>query len=129
MPSEAVRAALPASGALSTEMLVKALSPRLLHKTKSLPPVLLPPQFPPNPGEDFTRTHNCSDEANLTKRPSFYFSAEPDISTANTKLKAARFRKDYTPLHRSTQTKSQVLFYFFRIKSNFDITMFAAGSV
>lgn len=124
MPTEAVRAALPASGALSTEMRVKALSPRLLHKTKSLPPVLLPP-----PGEDFTRTHNCSDEANLTKRPSFYFSAEPDISTANTKLKAARFRKDYTPLHRSTQTKSQVLFYLFRIKSNFDITVFAAGSV
>lgn len=106
MPTEAVRAALPAGGTLSTEMLVKALPPRLLHKTESLPPALLPPQFPQSQvspahvqmGEVyFTRTHNCSDEANLTKGHSFHFFAESDISTANTKLKAASFRKDYIP--------------------------------
>lgn len=51
MPTEAVREALPASGTLRTEMRVKALSPRLLHKTKSLPLVLLLPQFPPKPGK------------------------------------------------------------------------------
>lgn len=102
MSTEAAGAGLPVGGALSAEKHVKALSPRLLHKTKNPPPIVLPPQFPPNLGEPspypnvyITRRNNCRDESDIKR--AFYFFSEPEISIANTKFKAASFTNGKFP--------------------------------